>query len=191
MSGTFPLLVLILGTATAFPYPPNHGGLMRVMKKNTSQNPGESGAAGYPLQDNTLNYLKTRPAKNPSCWFQYYTKPSRSSRISCLAEALKPLSAGGRDSWQPAVKRLVAKLELLKHILSNQLKAFSLQQWESFLFVVEDILNHGTDSDQGLLINKYIFLFLAKVSRHNFAIKGLTNIPIYLSWNKCHKIQNT
>ena len=120
MPGTFPLLVLILGTATAFSYSPNHGGLMRVMKKNTSQNPGESGAAGYPLQDNTLKYLKTRPAKNPSCWFQYNTQPPRSSRISCsLAEALKPLSAGGRDSWQPLVKRLGAKLKLLKHILSN------------------------------------------------------------------------
>ena len=114
MSSTFPLLVLILGTATAFSYSPNHGGLMRVMKKSTSQNPEASAGAGYPLNDVIIKYLKRRPAKNPSCWFQYNIKCPRSSWIS---QSPAKTSAADRDSRQPVVKHLRAKLSLLKHIL--------------------------------------------------------------------------
>ena len=114
MSSTFPLLVLILGAATAFSYSPNHGGLMRVMKKSTSQNPEASAGAGYPLNDVIIKYLKRRPAMNPSCWIQYNRKCPRSSWISrSQAEA----SAAVRDSRQPVMKHLGAKLGLLKHIL--------------------------------------------------------------------------
>ena len=139
MSGTFTLLVLVLGAATAFSaaYPANYGGVVRVMKRSTYQSggypeesggernplqdvilkrstsqsrghPEESRGPGYPLQDVTLKYLR-RPAKNPSCWFQYYTKCPRrpwikSSRISQIpVEAAPPLSTGARDSWQPIV----------------------------------------------------------------------------------------
>ena len=106
MLGTFPLLSLILGMATVFSYPDNHGGLVRRMKRSTSQSsefPQDGG--GNPPQDVILTYLKTsRSAIKPSCWFQYYTRCSRSSWLhQGQAEVAAPLSAAGRDSWQPVV----------------------------------------------------------------------------------------
>ena len=116
MLGTFPLLSLILGMATVFSYPDNHGGLVRRMKRSTSQSsefPQDGG--GNPPQDVILTYLKTsRSAIKPSCWFQYYTTCPRSSLLrQGQAEATTALSAAGRDftgrdsnggnSWQPVL----------------------------------------------------------------------------------------
>ena len=126
MFGTLPLLVLILGAATAFSYPANHGGTVRRMKRSTSQSisfPEEGG--GIPSQDVTLKYLKSSSsAIKPSCWFQYYTTCPRSSWLhQGQAKPMTPLSAAGRtstghdtvgrdstgrdsagsDSWQPIV----------------------------------------------------------------------------------------
>ena len=112
----YPLQGVILkrGTSNVRSFPKESGGagypLQYVhLKRSTSQSrgyPEASGGSGYLLQGVTLKYLNRRPTKNPSCWFQYYTKCPKISLISnSPVKAAPPLSAGGGDSWQPVVVR--------------------------------------------------------------------------------------